>query len=164
MTINSNASNVQFMLLTDNDIYSRLNSTWSGQSYDVKQPRSFNDTLRNTEGASQIYSTSNIFTSGFIDILCGKHYLYLTSSNFGCYNSLAPRGDRNVVKKIAVTANYAYNIVESAAFSGDDYMDVSRQIIKTISFQLRDAYGSIIDLHGSNISFSIVFSILKQDI
>ena len=77
MTINPNASNVQFMLLTDNGIYSRLNSTWFGQSYDIRQPRSFNDTLRNTEGASQIYSTSNIFTSGFIDIFYVENIIYI---------------------------------------------------------------------------------------
>ena len=44
MTINPNAINVQFMLLTDIDIYSRWKNTWSGQSYDIKQPRSLNDT------------------------------------------------------------------------------------------------------------------------
>ena len=87
MTINPNASNVQFLLLTDNDIYSRLNNSWTGPTYDIRQPRCFNETLRNTEGASQIYSVNNIFTSGFIDILAGKHYLYLTSSNFGSYNA-----------------------------------------------------------------------------
>ena len=157
MTINPNASNVQFLLLTDNDIYSRLNNSWTGPTYDIRQPRCFNETLRNTEGASQIYSVNNIFTSGFIDILAGKHYLYLTSSNFGSYNALGPRGDRNIIKKVAVTANYAYNIVEPVAYSGDDYMDVSRAIIKTLSFQLRDGFGSIVDLHGSNILFSIVF-------
>ena len=49
----------------------------------------------------------NIFTSGFQDILAGKHYLYLTSSNFGSYIALGPRGDRNIIKKVAITANYA---------------------------------------------------------
>ena len=61
MTINPNSSNVRFLLLTDLDIFTKLNNTWSGPSYDTSQPRCFNETFRNTEGYSHIYSVNGFF-------------------------------------------------------------------------------------------------------
>jgi hypothetical protein len=164
LTIKPNAVNYKFKILTDQDIKTKLNNNWSGSSYDVLNPSSFNETLRNTEGTSLTYDDSTPYVSGFIDILAGKHYLYLTSSNLGSYTSLGARGERNIVKKIMVTQNYGYNCIESASFSGDDYIDVSKQSLRTLSFKLTDAFGNIVNLNGSNFSFSVVFSILDKDV
>ena len=65
MTINPNSSNVRFLLLTDLDIFTKLNNNWSGPSYDTSQPRCFNETFRNSEGYSQTYPVNSIYTSGF---------------------------------------------------------------------------------------------------
>lgn len=164
ITIKPNAVNLKFQLLTDQDIRSKFNNTWSGTSYDINNPRSFNETLRNTDGTTLIYDDNTPYTSGFIDILAGKHYLYLISSNLGSYTSLGPKGERNIVKKIMVTQNYGYNTVESASFSGDDYIDVSKQSLKTLQFKLQDAFGNVVNLNGSNFSFSVVFTILDKDV
>lgn len=164
LTIKPNAVNLKFLLLTDQDIKSKLNNLWTGAFYDVSNPQSFNETLRNTDGSSNIYDDNTPYVSGFIDILAGKHYLYLTSPNLGSYTALGPRGERNIVKKIMVTQNYGYNCIEGASFSGDDYIDVSKQSLKTLNFKLTDAFGNVVNLNGSNFSFSVVFSLLKNDV
>jgi len=163
ISINPVDSAVRFQILTDSDIKTKLNNTWSGPSYDANNPCSFNDTIRNNEGSSLTYSTSLLYTSGFLDMTGGKHYLYITS-NFGNYNALGPRGERTIFKKVAVTANYGYNIIEAASFSGDDYIEASKQQLRTLRFQVTDAYGNVVNLNGSTISFSIVFVILKNDV
>ena len=38
-----------------------------------------------------------------------------------------------------------------------DKIDVSKQSIKALSFQLKNVYGNIINLHGGSVSFSLVF-------
>ena len=38
-----------------------------------------------------------------------------------------------------------------------DKIDVSRQLIKTLSFTLKNAHGNVIDLHAANASFSMIF-------
>lgn len=162
LSINSVDSSVRFQVLTDVDIKTKLNNTWSGPSYNITNPNSINDTLRNNEGTSLIYSTSLLYTSGFLDMTGGKHYLYLMS-NFGNYNALGPRGERTIFKKVATTANYGYNIIEAASFSGDDYIECSKTSLKTLRFQLTDAYGNVINLNGSTISFSIVFSLKNNN-
>jgi len=163
LTINPVDSAVRFKVLTDTDLKTKLNETWAGTSYDPNNPNAFNDALRNNEGTSPTYSTSVLYVSGFLDMTAGKHYLYL-SSNFGNYHGLGARGERTIIKKIAVTANYGYNMIESAAYSGDDYIEVSKQQLRTLRFQLTDAYGNVVNLNGSTISFSIVFTILNNDV
>ena len=50
---------------------------------------------------------------------------------------------------------FGYLIIDSVA-APHDKIDVSRQLIKTVQFSLRDAYGTVINLHGAAISFSLV--------
>jgi hypothetical protein len=71
-------------------------------------------------------------------------------------------GERNILKKIPVVAN-PWELIYDKITSGRDYIDVSRQILRTLNFQLKDTLGNIIDLHKANISFSLVFDIIKQN-
>ena len=62
----------------------------------------------------------------------------------------------SVRKKVPVSSSFGYLIMDSVV-APHDKIDVSRQLIKTVEFSLRDVYGSIINLHGAAISFSLVF-------
>ena len=46
----------------------------------------------------------------------------------------------------------------------NDYLDCSRQTLKTIDFLLRDVNNNTINLHGDKLSLSIVFDIQNTDI
>ena len=88
--------------------------------------------------------------------------IYLSSPNLGTYTTLGSRGESNILKKIPVTSNYGYLIVDSNT-SNHDFLDCSDQTLNTIEFNLKDVTGNIIPLHGSNISFSIVFAAHNED-
>ena len=47
--------------------------------------------------------------------------------------------------------------------SNHDYLECSKASLKTIEFNLRDSRGRYVPLHGANISFSIIFSVQKED-
>jgi len=66
------------------------------------------------------------------------------------------RGENTIIKKVPVSSSFGYLIIGSVV-APHDKIDVSRQLIKTVEFSLRDVYGSIINLHGAAISFSLVF-------
>ncbi len=66
-------------------------------------------------------------------------------------------GDRNVIKTIPVTAGHG-DVIFDQTTTGMDYADCRRQTCSRISFQLRDVFGNIINLHGGHVSFSMVFS------
>ena len=70
------------------------------------------------------------------------------------------RGENTIIKKIPVSSGFGYLIIDSVV-APHDKIDVSRQLIKRLEFSLRDVYGSIINLHGASISFSLIFQTIE---
>ena len=71
-------------------------------------------------------------------------------------------GERGIVKKVPVRANFNEMIYDDAVL-GTDYLDCSRQSLSRLEFQLKDVYGNYINLHGNHWSFSIIFTKLKEE-
>lgn len=154
ITITEATANVTFMIFTDDEL--EVMNDWQGVTYDKNNLKSMNDVLRNS--GTSIDSSS--FESGFIDLL-NVHNLYMRS-NLGGYSSIGPRGESNIIKKIPVTNNYGYAIYDSVV-AAHDYIDVSKQLLSTLEFKLTDSRGNVVPLHGSNVSFSLIFSTMKEE-
>ena len=60
-----------------------------------------------------------------------------------------------------MSSDFGYLIIDNFT-STHDWLDCSNLILSCMEFVLRDSYGNIVPLHGSNVSFSIVFS--KQNL
>ena len=88
--------------------------------------------------------------------------LYLSSPDLGTFTTLSPTGSMNVIKKIPVSADWGYMIIDRVV-SQHDYLECGAQNLRTLEFNLRDAKGNEIPFHGENISFSIVFSTQLED-
>ena len=76
--------------------------------------------------------------------------------NLGHFNSTAVRGESTVIFFKKVSSSFGYLVIGSVV-APHGKIDVSRQLTKTIQFSLRDVYGTVINLHGAVISFSLVF-------
>ena len=55
-----------------------------------------------------------------------------------------------------MSSGFGYLIIDSKV-APHDKMDVSRQSIKTIHITLKNVSGNVVNLHGANCSFSMVF-------
>jgi len=123
---------------------------------DVDNLQSINGVLRNTHfipvSLSYMYKT---YESNFLDLL-SIHNIYMHCPNLGHFNSIGPRGENSIIKKIPVSSGFGYLIIDSVV-APHDKMDVSRQSIKTIHITLKNVSGNVINLHGANCSFSMVF-------
>ena len=86
--------------------------------------------------------------------------VYISSANLSSFKALGPSGESNIIKKVPVTTEYGFTIIDNIVVS-HDWTDVSKLLLKTLGFRLSDAYGRTIDLRGAPISFSLVF--MKQD-
>jgi hypothetical protein len=104
----------------------------------------------------------NAFVSGYIDMYPLRN-IYMSCSGLGNFNTMSISGDRNIIKKIPVTAGHG-DVIFDQTVTGMDYLDCSHQTLSRISFQLKDVFGNIIDLHDNHISFSIVFSRVQNGI
>ena len=115
--------------------------------------RSMNTMLKNT--VPKAYDNTDHVT-GYIDIYPVRN-IYMTASGLGNFNTMSVAGDRNIVKQIPVTASHG-EVIFDQTVTGMDYLDCSRQTLSRLSFTLRDVYGTVLELNGNHISFSIVFS------
>ena len=140
-------------VLTDSDI---LNSQG------VSSPGSTNDILNNGEATASYYTNINPYVSGSLNLLCFRN-LYLSSNNLSSFTTLGARGESNIIKKIPVTSDYGYLIVDSFT-SNHDWLDCSNTVLSNLEFQLKDVKGNLIPLHGSHVSFSIVFSKVNSEL
>ena len=87
--------------------------------------------------------------------------IYRHSPNLSSYTTYGGKGESNIIKKIPVSSDFGYLIIDNYT-STHDWLDCSNLILSCMEFVLRDSYGNIVPLHGSNVSISIVFS--KQNL
>ena len=164
-------TNILAKVLTNSDIKSKLvgvttaagwDGSWTGINYDENNPASANELIGNTEGPGYLFTNGIPFTTGYVDLQPIKN-VYIHSANLGSFKTIGPKGESTIIKKVPVTAN-ENQMIFSTVTSSSDYLDCSRQTLKTISFELKDAHGRIINLHGANLSFSIVFDKYRSDV
>ena len=129
---------------------------WQGVTYDKNNLKPTNGVLRKRCTTT----VGSAFESGVIDLL-NVHNLYMRS-HIGGDNSIGPRGESNIIKKMPVTNNYGYAMYDSVV-AAHDYIDVSKQLLSTLEFKLTDSRGNVVPLHGSNVSFSLIFSTMKEE-
>jgi len=102
---------------------------------------------------------STTFETEFLDLL-NTHNIYMHCPNLGHYNCMGVRGENTIIKKIPVSSSFGYLILDSVV-APHDKIDVSKQLIKTLSFSLRNVHGNVINLHGSPVSFSLIFQTIE---
>ena len=168
-TITITSSTLSFKLLTDDDMGYQDISTWvGGITVDYTNLRSANDLLRNYRGRSKTYGLqagSNAvfsYTSGFLDLQPIRN-IFISSPNLGSFTTLGSREEAGIICKVRVNADFGYMVICNI-IAAHDFLNCSKQSLRTIEFNLRDVKGNYIPLHGGHCSFSIVFSAIFEDV
>ena len=94
IAIMCNDNNVSWYLFTTEELKTNVNNTWNGYYYPTNNSQSCNEMLRNSTGTSGEYRGTNVFLSGFVDIL-NHHSVYICSS-LVANDSLGCRGETNI--------------------------------------------------------------------
>ena len=126
-------------------------------SLDVSNLQSINEVFRNASEStwSPMEPLVNEFTTEFLDLL-NVHNIYIHSSTLGHYNTIGVRGENTIIKKVPVSSSFGYLIMDSIV-APHDKINVSKQLIKTLHFSLKNVHGNVINLHGAHISLSLIF-------
>jgi len=144
-----------FNILTPADLKTRLGGTFLGL-YDTKNPCDCNEIIGNLEGANIFHNHPNPMERGQVNLQPIRN-IYMHSSSLGNLSNIGPDGSQTVIKKIPVAAPPGDYIFDQTVIA-NDYNSCSYQTIKKLDFQLKTSKSDIINLHGHDISFSIVFS------
>jgi hypothetical protein len=133
---------------------------WVGTAYDHKNPQDMNDILNNTDGYSTFFSAAAPHVTGYIDLQPIKN-IYMYSTNLGSFSTIGCKGEVTIIKKIPVTAN-ENQMIFSNVTSSSDWLDCSRQTLKTLQFELKDSNDNNLNLHGAHVSFSLSFDKYRE--
>ena len=156
-----------FSIPTDEELqtwYVRPNRPFNinyDQTINTSNLNSWNDLIGNTAGVSGFYTSGSPYTSGMLDLLSIRN-IFISSPNLGSFSTMGARGESNIIKKVPVSSDFGYLIIDSFT-STHDFLDCSRLTLGTIEFSLRDVKGAYVPLHGGHVSFSIVFSTVNAD-
>ena len=151
-----------FKVLTKNDILTQLNNTWGGVSYSTSNSSDINSYMfKLNVGVSPLYTSVNYFRSSSLDLQPIRN-IYISSPNIGNFSTLGPNGQSNIIKKVPVTANYNSMIFDGMS-SSNDFLDCSKQTLRNLEFTIDNVHGQSINLHGQEVSFSIIFDILNKN-
>jgi len=152
ISMTGSSTYVWFKFLTDKEVSTTYSSiTWGGESFDRSNPQSANDIFKFVK-PMDVNATLN---TGFLN-LNHINNVYITSPNLGSFDTIATFSN-NIIKKVPVNAGYGFMIVDQY-MSTNDYLNCSRQTLRTLEFHLRDGRGREIDLKGMYVTFSIVFN------
>jgi hypothetical protein len=94
------------------------------------------------------------FYQGTMVDVRGYSNLYLCSENITNYKTLAPNGNRSVIRRIPVTV--LRGDVIHLTSSAEDSVPCGNINVKTMQFSLRDVYMNLVEIN-SHFSFSLVF-------
>ena len=134
--------NDSFKFLTDNELQTMdtLDPAyqWQGTAYDKNNLQSANDLIKHNYTTSSTYSSASPFVT-YIDLQPIRN-IYISSPNIGNFNTIGPRGQSSIIKKVPVTANFNEVIFDSTLV-GNDFLDCSRQTLRTLEFRLTDVNG-----------------------
>ena len=138
-----------FKLYTDAEVVKDIKDYWT--TADPANLQSANDVITNVK--PNVRNTT--YTTGFVN-LNHINNVYITSPNLGSFDTLATFSN-NIIKKVPVTAGYGFMVVDQV-MTTNDYLDCSRQTLRTLEFHLRDGRGREINLNGMYVTFSLVFN------
>ena len=96
------------------------------------------------------------FVSGYTNTL-SIHSVYLHSTSLGNFKVMGPRGERTCIRKIPVNSSFG-GVTFDNLFHSQDFIECEGVTLRTLQFEVKDAFGREIDLNGAHVSFSLLFS------
>ena len=134
-------------------------TSWSGSYYNPKDKSCGNELLTNIF-PNVVGNTAN--PAKYYLNLTPVRNIYMKSPNLSSFNTIGCNGESSIIKKIPVNAAPG-EMITSFITSATDFIPCNNLTLKTIEIQLEDVNGNEVNLHGSNMSFSILFDVMNSD-
>ena len=95
--------------------------------------------------------------SGHIDVR-SRHVLYIHSDALAGMRTIGPNGSRSVICRVPVTTTFGGMLFKEHSSHPLDYIPVGGRTLTTLDVQVRDSFGQLVPLHGSHVSFELLFA------
>ena len=88
--------------------------------------------------------------------IAGARVLYLTSSNFGHYSSLGPRGESDIIRQVMVAEGNGSYITDKLNHPAE-FIECGGQQRFSLKLKPTDGNVQVVDMKGRSIAFSTIF-------
>ena len=150
MILNITDNGYSFKLPTDKEL--QESSIWNGNI--LEDPISVNNLTGNYEAK---VATNNTWTSGLLNFN-PFNALYIVCTELSDFPYSAPDGYSNsIIKKTNMMFNVGGITVSTSPPLVNDWIDVSNRSLKRLRFRITDSRGKTVNLHGQNVSFTLLF-------
>lgn len=130
-----------------------MNGSYDDKPINIYTLQSINESLGNIEN-SIILDHDNTTHDCVLNLATLKS-IYLFCSELSSNNTTCNFQQNNIIKKIIL--NSAQNEVNiTQAGNNVDYINIGKRLLKTLNFRLMDKFGTVLNLYGHSISFSII--------
>jgi hypothetical protein len=151
------SSGYDFVIMSDDQI--KNHDGTGGLIVNKNNPRSGNKVIRNitngnTSASPLNYVFASSYVSSFLDLL-GVHNVFI-HSNLADNSVMTPRGLGDCISVCPISSSFGETVHHNMT-SQADAINVSRRAFETLTFQLRDAFGNILETNGGVFSCSIIF-------
>ena len=159
MTISISLATLDVIILTDAQLKGSVSMlTWSGAAYNQNNLSSANELISNFQSVVGNTATPAQYHLNLTSI----RNIYIRSPNISSFNTIGCNGESSIIKKVPINAAPG-EMITSFITSSTDFIPCNNLTLRTIEIQLQDVNGNIINLHGSNWSFSILFDLMNSD-
>ena len=159
-TLAISVANLDINFFTDEQLSDPLDGiAWGGSAYDKRNLNSGNELITNV--VPNLVGNSQNPLILYLNLTPVRN-IYMKSPNLSSFNTIGCNGESTIIKKIPVNVPQNQMITASIT-SGTDFIPADNLTLKTIEIRLEDVNGNIINLHNFNMSFSIIFDIMKSE-
>ena len=154
----TNIHGYNFHILSDDAIAAFPNG-FGGLTIDKNFPNSINTLIRNESNGNattdpNAYSYGMIFETGIVTVQ-SQNNVYI-HSNLADNNVMTPKGMSDCIACVPISAPTG-TVAHHNATNHADAVNVSKRSFETLTFQLRNSKGQIVDLGGASWSCSLLF-------
>ena len=135
--------------------------SWGGTAYDVNNLASANELMTNVDSSGMVIGNTANPAKYYLNLTHVRN-IYMKSPILSSFNTIGCNGESSVITKIPVNAAPG-EMITSFITSSTDFIACNSLTLKTVEVQLHDVNGNLIQLHGSNWSFSILFDVMNSD-
>ena len=129
-----------------------LNGSYQNTPLTVFNLQSINESLGNIETSITLNSVNTIHEC--VLNLATLKAIYLFCSELSSNDTISNFQQNNIIKKIILnSAQNEINITQAG--NSVDFIHIGKRLLKTLNFKLMDKFGSVLNLYGHSMSFSI---------
>jgi len=136
-----------------------LSSTWRAANWtgtaDDLVPNDL-DTMGDLLRLQAVSTPTTSLTTGLLNT-SPVDVIYLRSATLASGDSIGPRGESDIIQRIAVTTSYGYNLAYTSNGADSEYFSVQGGF-RELRFSLTNVRGRTLDLHGGFWSVELTFS------